>query len=121
MCQGSKHLCGTADTLYLVVSGRVKVLKLTTAIANWWRVVPVGRLFGQSGRIGDSPDEQAVALDSTQTMVWTCRANSSSERRRCLLNSTRQNANVYVDAMNEAPDSKGVRLRREGQPAGAGT
>ena len=40
-------------------------------------------------------------------------------RRQGMVNYTRQNLDVYVDTINEALDSKGFRLRREGPPAPA--
>ena len=62
-----------ADSLYVVVSGRVKVLQTATdGSQTVIRIVPPDGFFGESALIGSTArSEIAMALDTVRAMAWS--------------------------------------------------
>ena len=62
---------GTADSLYLVAAGRVKVVTVAAdGCETIIRIVPGEGLFGEACLIDHYGAERAVALDRVQLMAW---------------------------------------------------
>jgi CRP-like cAMP-binding protein len=71
--KGQTIYLGSSHGLYMVASGRVKVTRSTGGLRDVVaKIVPAGRLFGESSLIGGSPDEEAVALDVAHIVAWSC-------------------------------------------------
>jgi CRP/FNR family transcriptional regulator len=70
--KGSIIYSGKCESLYLVVSGRVKVSRVVaqgyeTAV----RIVPPDGIFGEGSLINADEGERAIPLDRVQVMAWS--------------------------------------------------